>query len=419
MRRRIFLALLALLLLTIMGSWFVTGPQVLIPLKKELIRSRADVVLTIAKELEESKSPRVRLKRLQKSLKVKAKLVREDPQLGRKNPLRRFEREGHTMMLFPGRKTPLAVALEGPRGPLWLVVSFPVDLEQPGKNIGFGLLIVLMGSIIGALLLTRWSLMPLHSATKAMHRMAEGELSHRIDDQLGGAGLAFNQMADRIEGLITGQRHLVAAISHELRTPLTRLRLQAEVLELNDRQRSLLQQDITELDNLIETLLVSSKLESGSFALRKEAVNLWELLLEVLAKIDLEERELKLEVPDSLEFSADRLLMARVMLNVLSNIGRYTPNDCSVSITARSANEELHLTISDTGAGVPDSQLDSLFKPFWRAEQSRAKHTGGYGLGLMLVQQVINAHGGRATARNNTPTGLAIELSLPETSENV
>ena len=213
-------------------------------------------MLTIAKELEESKNPRIRLKRLQKSLQVKGKLVRENPQQGRKDPLRRFEREGHTMMLFPGRRTPIAVAIKNAKGPLWLVVSFPVDLEQPSRHIGMGLLVVLLGSIAGALLLTRWSLHPLRSATNAMHRMAEGELSHRIDDQLGGAGQAFNLMADRIEGLIIGQRQLVAAISHELRTPLTRLQLQAEMLELSDRQRMLLHQDITELDGLIETCLL-------------------------------------------------------------------------------------------------------------------------------------------------------------------
>ena len=101
-------------------------------------------------------------------------------------------------MLFPGRRTPIATLLESNKGPVWLVVSFPVDLEAPIQKLWLGLLIVLLGAIAAAVLVTRWSLRPLKSATAAMTKVADGELSHRIDSEIGQAAAAFNQMADRI-----------------------------------------------------------------------------------------------------------------------------------------------------------------------------------------------------------------------------
>jgi signal transduction histidine kinase len=129
------------------------------------------------------------------------------------------------------------------------------------------------------------------------------------------------------------------------------------------------------------------------------------------------ERRSEVAIPAELSLSLDRVRMLRVLTNLLSNVARYTPSSASIRIDAETVEGEggpwTRITVADDGPGVPPEDLPQLFEPFYRAEQSRSKATGGLGLGLMLVKQIVEAHGGRIAAANRPQGGLRVTIDLP------
>jgi len=415
LKKRIFLALLFSFLGTVLGAWLLAGGGVLKPLAKKLIESRADVVATLADEVEKSSHPKRRLNELSKRLQIEAKL-RKKPFKKSKEKFKKIEREGRWIIVLPGRDSPMMTPIEQQDKKLYLVVVFPISLEAPKKKIATGLLLLAGCVTFAAWGLSRWSVIPLEMATEAMNKITNGDLSHRVDNDIGEAKDAFNQMAARVETVILGQRDLIAAISHELKTPLTRLRLQTELLAdegVSQQKLDRLNEDIRALNQLVDILLSSAKLEQGSVALQKEDLNIKELIILALSKIELFDRYIKIDVSDKIICNGDKHLLLRAFTNIFSNIARYTPEDCIVEINAIVRSQQVFLEISDTGDGVSDSFLPQLFSPFVREEKSRSKVTGGLGLGLMFVRKVLQAHQGNIQAKSNHPTGLVLMITLP------
>ena len=139
---------------------------------------------------------------------------------------------------------------------------------------------------------------------------------------------------------------------------------------------------------------------------------MYELFLEELARVDIGEREVILEVEQNTLFHVDRSLFTRVIRNLLSNIVRYTKGDVQVWMGAKVDGSRSVLWVADSGEGVDASIIHSLFDPFVRAEKSRNKVTGGLGLGLMLVRQVVQLHGGHVQATNNERCGHGLDITL-------
>ena len=184
--------------------------------------------------------------------------------------------------------------------------------------------------------------------------------------------------------------------------------------EISPKKLASLNQDIDELDDLVEMMLLSAKMEQGKLALRLGQIGILDVILEGLSKIELEDRYLKVEVPSELNIMADRVLFLRVVLNILSNISRYTPKDCTVSITAQEQMDNIEIMIADTGYGVSDDFLVEIFEPFSREETSRSKLTGGWGLGVGFVKNVVDLHQGSIAIEHNKPTGLLVRILLPK-----
>ncbi|MEC7985623.1 MAG: ATP-binding protein [Myxococcota bacterium] len=418
---RIYLALLVALLGMVLGALVIVRGGVLGPFSKKLIDARMGVVVAMADEIESARAPMKKLRRISRHLNVEAKFTKEIP-FKEEFPPKKVAYQERELFLLKGKRTPMAIALDIDRKRKWMVVWFPVDIEEPRRRIGVGLLVLALFGAMGAWGLGRWSLQPLERATSAMNRIAEGDLKHRVSNPIGPAGEAFNQMAERLEEVIEGQRDFMAAVGHELRTPIARLKLQAELLEGLEKNRiESLQADILELEDLVEALLESARLERGAVALQRTEQNLYDMFMEALSKIDVEERSVCLEVDPELSFSIDRRLMMRLLLNLLSNIVRYTPVDCVIWMGARFEREALILWVADNGDGIEDSLRTAIFDPFVREEKSRSKKTGGLGLGLMLVRQVAQVHGGGVVAKKTDRMhggmsfnqGLEIEVLLP------
>ncbi|RME22185.1 MAG: sensor histidine kinase [Deltaproteobacteria bacterium] len=418
---RVAIGVVGLLVGTVLLAWLVAGGAVLGPLLGALSDERADAAAYIAREVRSAEDPRQRARELADELGVQLRLVDHPPHRLRGGPPPpTIERDGVTMIFAAGRRGPVLVPMGDGGGPPYLAIHFRTDLDRPQRRIGLALLMLAAVGVVAGVLASRWMLRPLEVAGDAMARIADGDLSHRVADEGGDAaariGRIFNRMADRVQGMVEGQRELMAAISHELRTPLARMRLQAELLReqgADERRVAALEADIAEVDDLIGELLESARLHQGMLALHREPVSVRALVDEVLAEGLQGDRPVDLHIPDGLQVHADRSRLARALRNLLQNVGRYTPESTPVAITASTEDDGVHIVVADRGPGVPDDALARLFDPFFRAEQSRSRSTGGLGLGLMLVRQVAEAHGGRVAARNRSGGGLEVELVLP------
>ena len=295
------------------------------------------------------------------------------------------------------------------------MVNFSMDMEQIKRRRGVDFALMMGVLMIFSAIISHWAFNPLRRATVAMGEIADGNLEHRVEDNIGPAKEAFNHMADRVEQMLEGQRMLLAGISHELRTPLARMKLQAALLD-GKMDTTALHEDIEEMDALVEMLLVSAQLQSGSFEIRPEPIVVQELIFEVLAGVDLAERYISLDVDSNVVLRADRLLIKRAMINLCSNIAKYTPLDCIVSIGVTRIDNAVQISVADTGEGVSEEKMTHILEPFWRADQSRSKDRDskmGWGLGLSFVQRVIEAHKGVVEVSHNRPTGLKVQLTIP------
>jgi signal transduction histidine kinase len=415
-------AVAGILLLTVVAAWMLAGHAVMRPLVTALLGERMDVAAYIAGEVERAPDPATRAMELSSDLDLTIVPVTGDPGPGFHG---RHERcHGRGLWLEKGPRSSIFVPVTGVGGMDGLQVSFPVDLERPGHRIGVGLAFIGLAVLAGAVLASRWVLRPVDVASKAMARVADGDLAYRVPegpDAAGRMAATFNRMAQRVEALVRGQRRLMAAISHELRSPLARMRLTAELLRdaaAPEPRIASLEADIAEMDGLVGEILESARLEEGILALALEPVQLFGLVEDALAASGLEGRKATIDLSEDLVVVADRGRLMRVLSNLLSNAGRYTPEGTELKVRASEEMEGsrpmIALVVEDDGPGVPEEALPQLFDPFFRVDPSRSRSTGGLGLGLMLVRQVVEAHEGRVEARNRPGGGLSVFVRLPK-----
>lgn len=304
-------------------------------------------------------------------------------------------------------------------------------------------LAILVGALV-CYLLARHLSAPIGQLRLATHRLAEGDLSARVDPALRGryteiSELAhdFDRMAERVESLVGAQRELLQNVSHELRSPLARLRLALELARQRGgvppaaagaKASSLgpaldrIESETERLDQLIGELLTLSRLESGTQALAPEPIDLAAMLAEIAADARFEdsERPIDLEIDQRCEGSRAPLvagsptLLRSAIENVVRNALRYAPPGQPVRLTLKDADDgSLRIRVRDQGPGVPDDELAQIFSPFVRTRAARARDGGGLGLGLAVAKRAIEAHGGTIGAQNASGGGLLVELSLP------
>lgn len=412
MLKRRFFWTITLALLTLVGViWFSSAIVILRPHKKQLMRERTLMVLRLAQDIERRMEIPRRVQIIAENMDFEIHVIEETPKHIKK--AKTYKRANREFFYFfykkhPAISTKLTFKDESSK---WLIVEYQADLESPLQ--GLSLLLIVFGilSFIGAYLLTAWIFVPLENAMNAMTKIASGDLQHRVDSNLEPVSSVFNQMAERVESTIDGQRKLIAAISHELRTPITRLRLRAEIQNAPD-----MIQDIDELEDLVSVLLTSSKLQNSVWAIQYTQINIKDIFYEILAKVDIEERFVHIDIHSN-TIVADLILFKRVLENIVSNFTKYCPNGSNLYFSTRDLdNHFMELYFSDDGAGISPSNEAHIFEPFFREEESRNKKLGGLGLGLMLVQQIIDSHNGEISIKNRETSkhgGFDIQIKLP------
>jgi signal transduction histidine kinase len=270
---------------------------------------------------------------------------------------------------------------------------------------------------------------PIGKLRRATQKFAEGDLQTRVATEVGNrrdelASLAkdFDEMAERIENLLHSQRRLTQDISHELRSPLARLNVALEIAKqksVNEATAPILHRIETEsnrLNEMIGRLLMLSKLESGAQDFARQSINMKKLIESVTADADFEAqakgKSVKILENNECRVFGNENLLRSLIENVLRNAVRYTGKGTTVEVSMTNGRGKAEITVRDYGEGVPEDELENLFRPFYRVGEARERKTGGIGLGLAIAERAVDAHKGTIKARN-AGDGLIIEIKLP------
>lgn len=233
----------------------------------------------------------------------------------------------------------------------------------------------------------------------------------------------INQMANRIETLLSSQQQLLHSVSHELRTPIARLEFAMEILQdslvLSDadgkqKQRIIaMQGDLSELNSLVSELLNMAKLDAQG-QLQKDVIRVDEFVQNCLQHLPPKPAGLDLQLDiqnQDKRYFADQRLLSRAIQNLLKNAYKYA--DQKIIWRMKVQGGHWLISVEDDGAGIPESEREKIFEAFYRLDRSRDRATGGFGLGLSIVRQIVVLHGGRINIRESELGGAKFEISLP------
>jgi heavy metal sensor kinase len=278
--------------------------------------------------------------------------------------------------------------------------------------------------------MARRALGGVENVTRTARRIADGRLNERVpvkraDDEIGQLAVTFNQMLDRIQGLVNGIKEMSDNIAHDLKSPLTRIRGQAEVALTSgspiQEYEAMAASAIEESDRLLEminTMLFISRTEAGVTRPELQPMDVAAVVRDACglfqAPADDKRITLGCRMPDRLPMKGDIRLIQRMLGNLLDNAIKYTAEGGSVQVSARSTpDRSICIAVTDTGAGISEKDLPHIFERFYRGDPSRA--LPGVGLGLSFARAVARAHGGDITVESS-PAESAFTVTFPAQS---
>ncbi len=272
------------------------------------------------------------------------------------------------------------------------------------------------------------ALSPLATATTTALQISQtDDLSRRIPyrgserEEVGRLITAFNQTLERLEQLFSSQQRFLADVSHELRTPLTVIKGNVDLIRkigtADDESLLNIEDEADRLTRLVGDLLLETQAESGKLPLYFAPVELDTLVLEVFKEMRILAREriqLKLTEIDQIVVNGDRDRLKQVLINLVSNAIKYTPQAGEVYMSLGKVGEMARLIVRDTGSGIPSEDLPHIFERFYRAEKSRSRSkVGGAGLGLSIAYWIVTNHGGRIEVDSAEGKGTTFCIWLP------
>jgi len=279
-------------------------------------------------------------------------------------------------------------------------------------------------------LLARTIARPLKRISDTTRRIGEGHLSDRTgidrNDEIGVLAREVDGMATRIESLIRSEKALMANISHEIRTPLARIRVLLELLEesggrIEPDQLESLHADTVELDRLLEDVFMTARLDlmmdsarESTLVLKRESLSIPELARDTAKRFRkrFPDHPLIEDVSSDLPLlSGDRILLRRMLMNLLENAVKVSPPGTPVELSVRRTGNRVEFRIADRGTGIAPADLERVFEPFFRGERTPGTGQPGIGIGLTLCRRIARAHGGSIHAENRDGGGAVFIVS--------
>ncbi|MBA3004159.1 MAG: HAMP domain-containing protein [Desulfurivibrio sp.] len=264
-------------------------------------------------------------------------------------------------------------------------------------------------------LLTRRVLSPLFQMTAITRQIANGNYADRVDvvsaDEVGQLAESFNHMADNLEKVERLRKNMVADIAHELRTPMTNLRgymeaLSDEIIPPSRKTFTMLEQESLRLVHLVEDLQQLAKADAAKAFLDRKEISLHLLLAQImdLYRPNFQEKSIRVEwllesENDTVLADSDKLLQA--IRNLTDNAWKYTPRNGSVTISTIRTSDGIKTTFTNSCAKIAEKDIPFIFERFFREDRSRSRDAGGAGIGLAIVKELIEAHGGKVGAESD------------------
>jgi len=296
-----------------------------------------------------------------------------------------------------------------------------------GRFFIWGSLIAVAIALIMTFFLSRRILAPVKALTSAAKRLGHGDFSQRVKvkdrSEVGELANTFNSMAGDLERAEQLRQNMVADVAHELRTPLSNIRGYLEamrdgVIEPDADTIRSLDEEATLLSRLVDDLQELSLAEAGELKLVCQVENIGELIKQTVAGVQAQATAKSLSVsvdlPDKLPpVNIDSHRVSQVLSNLLENSVAHTARGDAITVTAKQKDNYLEVAVTDTGEGIPAEDLPNIFERFYRVDKSRARTTGGTGLGLTIAKRLVEAHGGKIEAHSELGKGSRFAFTLP------
>ena len=290
----------------------------------------------------------------------------------------------------------------------------------------FSTLLSLLGGVI-TFFISGHALKPLCDFSKKIEEvqaqnLSDSQIEENKFSELNQLSVSYNKMLERLSEAFKLQRQFTANAAHELRTPLAVMQLQIDLYNSskhpdNDTSAqqtiSMITEKTERLSKMVRTLLDMSELQTIA---RDEEIAIAALVEEVLADLEplAQEKGINLiEKCDNVLLMGSDILIYRLVYNLVENAIKYNFSDGTVTVTATQQNSQLHLTVGDTGNGIPEELKERIFEPFFRLDKSRSRELGGVGLGLALVREIVRVHNGSILVKNNANSGTTFEVIFP------
>lgn len=332
-----------------------------------------------------------------------------------------------------------AIWPEDTLGGNYVVLAIPIDDVIATMNqllvreaiIGAG---VVAATALLAWLIVNFGLRPLRRMGAVAGEIAAGDYSRRVEPttkrtEIGRLGLALNAMLAQIEAAFAERtasenrlRRFIADASHELRTPLTSIRGYSEMLRRGaqespsdaDLARRRIEEESVRMSTLVDDMLLIARLDQGR-PLEAKPVDLQVIARDAAAdaRAVAPQRDIKLDAPSTVLVAGDDTRLRQVVGNLVRNALVHTPSASPVEIAVTTQNGTAQLSVADHGPGLPAADREKIFEPFYRADVSRSRDSGGAGLGLSIVSAVVAAHGGKVKVRETQGGGATFDVELP------
>jgi signal transduction histidine kinase len=281
------------------------------------------------------------------------------------------------------------------------------------------LMLVLTFLIASAYFAIHYILLPLNSLIRGVHAVGAGDLAYRVPvkggTEFAELGASFNLMVERIKETLEAKERLLIDVSHELQSPLARMKLAIELMG-QEKAKDRLKSSLKDLEAMVAEILESARLDSSSGSLAIQTARVDSLIREFLDVYELMNSPVHLHTSETeLLARIDPSRFIVVMRNLIENALKHADTESRpkrVDVYLSSDPKDLMVEVKDNGRALATDEMHRIFEPFYRLDKSRARATGGYGLGLSLCKRIVDAHGGRIGIRSDD-SGTTVWFSLP------